>query len=382
MHRSFTADVAIWGRVPPPIGGMTMHLRRLLPYLTDAEITFQMYSIGRQTPDHPLVKQVSGNRLRWLIGLLFRECEPVHYVLSSSTVARFLASLLALFRRAEVVLRIGGESLRGSINSSNVVERLMIRFAIRNASVIIGVNQDICLLARKLGAKRVVHAPGFIPEVRRDTTVPKEVAAFIEAAKGPLLLAAGEVRDPSEDDFYGAYLLLDAIEKLPTVRVVFYAYKITRDGRPQQKFADEIRRRELQDRYLLYCSATDLLPAMHYCHVFVRPVLSDGDSNSIREALYLGIPVVASNCVERPQGVVSFSMGDPTELTETLASVLNDLEEIRHKLCLLPKQDHSTQVVALFHELLRRHSIPPTANAECFSGVSERDSTHVCGPNS
>jgi glycosyltransferase involved in cell wall biosynthesis len=44
--------------------------------------------------------------------------------------------------------------------------------------------------------------------------------------------------------------------------------------------------------------------------IFLRPTRSDGDANSIREALYLGVPVIASDCVERPDQVLTFRTGD------------------------------------------------------------------------
>ena len=124
------ADVAVWGRIPPPIGGMAVHLERLLPYLEAAGISSQMYSVGRQSPDHPGVRQVSAGRVIWLLRLLFGPCESVHYVFSDRTSARFAASLLSFFGRAKVVLRIGGESLAKARNSTNPIERALIFFAV------------------------------------------------------------------------------------------------------------------------------------------------------------------------------------------------------------------------------------------------------------
>jgi hypothetical protein len=40
------ADVAIWGHNPPPYGGMTVHISRLIPKLKDAGIVYQMYSFN------------------------------------------------------------------------------------------------------------------------------------------------------------------------------------------------------------------------------------------------------------------------------------------------------------------------------------------------
>jgi glycosyltransferase involved in cell wall biosynthesis len=56
--------------------------------------------------------------------------------------------------------------------------------------------------------------------------------------------------------------------------------------------------------------------------VFVRPSRADGDAVSIREALQAGVPVVASDVVERPDGAVLFRTGDRAALTSALRAVI------------------------------------------------------------
>ena len=354
MKKFKTADVAVWGRIPPPIGGMAVHLRRLLPHLTDAGITVQMYSVGRCTPEHPQVRQVSDHRLAWFFSLLFGRCEPVHYVLSDNTLARFSASLLAFFRGTKVILRIGGESLAVAAGSTDFIERRMIQFAIRCATAVVGVNEKICTLATVMGAKRVILAPGFIPEVCEGMSLPNEVNNFLQARECPTLLASGEVHDPDDDDLYGAYALLSLLERFPNLRLVFYTYRITLGTGPQERLADEILKRDLQNRYLLFQSETDLLPAMLCCDIMVRPTYADGDSNSIREALHLGLPVIASDCVKRPEGVITFPTGDLNAFQETVLMVLNDLERHQQKVRSFPKPDHAKPIMELFRGLLGR----------------------------
>ena len=352
--RRGVADVAIWGRVPPPIGGMAVHIDRLLPRLREAGISVQMYSVGRRTPEHPQVRQVSGMRLRWLFSLLLRECEPVHYVFSDDVLARFAAVLLALFGRAKVVLRIGGESLAASLKAKGRLHRYLVRFALRHATAVVGVNQAICELARANGAKRVLHVPGFIPPPEPVSPLPNEVAAFVRSGNAPTLLASGEIQGMGEQDLYGAYGLLDLLESLPHVKLVYYAYRITFSEDKQQELAREIAARGLKDRYLLYSSNSDLLPAMRHCDLLVRPTRSDGDANSVREALHFGLPVVASDCVARPSGVVTFRAGDREGLRSAVEGVLCDLKRYRKEVALLEKRDNALPIIALLRELLGR----------------------------
>lgn len=361
------ADIAVWGRVPPPIGGMAVHLQRLLPYLNEEGISVQMYSTGRRTPDHPAVRQVSHKRIVWFLSLLFGKCEPVHYVFSNNGYARFAASLLSRLKKAKVVLRIGGESLKEPAHSPNPFIWSITRFAVRNADVIIGVSHQICGHAKLLGARKVMLVPGFIPASIDNTPIPDEVESFLGQRNGPVLLASGEISSDRKDDLYGAYFLLDLMERMRDIRLLFYAYTITKSKKDQEPLVKEISLRGLTDRFLLFSSTTELLPAMRRCDVLLRPTRSDGDSNSIREALHIGLPVIASDCVPRPAGVITFTSGNLAALKRTIDTVLGDISGFKAKVRSLPKSNNARPIVELFKELLnRRENLDPYSNHKIF----------------
>src|SRR5205814_3643851 len=66
------------------------------------------------------------------------------------------------------------------------------------------------------------------------------------------------------------------------------------------------------------------LAVMGRLDVFVRPTYFDGDASSVREALALGVPVVASDTDFRPEGVVVFRRGDVGALSDALRLALAD----------------------------------------------------------
>jgi glycogen synthase len=61
---------------------------------------------------------------------------------------------------------------------------------------------------------------------------------------------------------------------------------------------------------------------MSMSQVFIRPTLADGDSISVREALSLGVPVVASRVGARPDGVLLFHPGDADEMVSQIELAL------------------------------------------------------------
>jgi glycosyltransferase involved in cell wall biosynthesis len=56
--------------------------------------------------------------------------------------------------------------------------------------------------------------------------------------------------------------------------------------------------------------------------LFVRPTRVDGDALSVREALALGVPVVASDAGFRPPGTLRFPRGDAGALAERIEQAL------------------------------------------------------------
>ena len=70
------------------------------------------------------------------------------------------------------------------------------------------------------------------------------------------------------------------------------------------------------------CSGPPLAPAFRQNSIFVRPTRAEGDAVSVREAQHADVPVVASDVVTRPNGVVPFSVGNASALSEAIEEVV------------------------------------------------------------
>ena len=55
----------------------------------------------------------------------------------------------------------------------------------------------------------------------------------------------------------------------------------------------------------------------------MRPTRTDGDAVSIREAMHFGRPVVASDAVPRPEGVVTFPSRDQAAFEAAVLETLS-----------------------------------------------------------
>ena len=79
--------------------------------------------------------------------------------------------------------------------------------------------------------------------------------------------------------------------------------------------------------------------------VYVRPTLADGDSMAVREALDLGVAVVASDVVTRPAGCVLFATDNARDLAAAIAHAVPHVHAD-------PKPSYAAAVIDLYRAAL------------------------------
>jgi hypothetical protein len=80
--------------------------------------------------------------------------------------------------------------------------------------------------------------------------------------------------------------------------------------------------------------------------------LFDGDSRSVREALSLGIPVVASDTGLRPAGVRLFKKGDVAEMVERIRETIERADTAGPREYTLAREDSVSQMLSLYEKLV------------------------------
>jgi glycogen(starch) synthase len=178
---------------------------------------------------------------------------------------------------------------------------------------------EIAAAVASLGVSehRIEVTPAFIGSERRPVTLNPQLAAWIEQHR-PLLSTALFFRPE-----YGFDLLVNAIARLrehhPHVGCV-----VMGSGEDFQKARERVGQAGL-DHHVLLAGDMDhdtCRALMSESHVFVRPTLEDGDSISVREAIELKVPVVASRVGTRPPGTILFKPGDVEDLLSKLEFAL------------------------------------------------------------
>jgi glycogen synthase len=224
----------------------------------------------------------------------------------------------------KTIIAFGSGNLSAYLLQLNRWGRIVVQAVLALAGVIICRNQPMVEAIQSVSGrrKRIEIVPGFMGlHARKLVDVPQDVQEFFNAHTP--LLGATVTLEPE----YGASLALQAIQRLlpnnPKVGLVFIGIGIEK-AKQLPEYAS------VSEHVLLTgaVNASVALSVIRHLDLFLRPSYFDGDSLSVREALALGIPVVASNTGLRPKGVVLFAPGQIDDLEEKLHFALHHREEL------------------------------------------------------
>jgi glycosyltransferase involved in cell wall biosynthesis len=328
-------DILVLGPVPPPFGGISVHVSRLVPLL--AEAGFRVGVLNHfDSADLPyVVGTLRRNPLRYFRLPRAFDARVVHY--HHARWPHLLA--VALGRRDSpacyiVTLHAGDvhQHFPQLISKVPFVARMTV-WALRRFDKVVLVNPDVApAIARHLDEGRVEIVPAFLTSEERGFQYEPAIEAFLSS--GAVLTAAAysvQFR-PDGGELYGLDTAVEAFAQLACerddLRLALFIAK--RPAQVDMRARRHVRRLERQlDRAgvrgrVLIVFGQPLMPAFRRTTLFVRPTRAEGDAVSVREALGAGLPVVASDVVTRPEGVVPFLTGSANALADALRSTLNE----------------------------------------------------------
>ncbi len=256
------------------------------------------------------------------------------------------------------MITIHGRSITESLHSRHFVCRLLTRWMLRQMDLIIACNPDIrreCLEQARLPPGKVRVIPAFVPpDLQKVPEPPDYVRRFIDTHE-PVLFAVGWIGIRYRDmDVYGIDMLVTLVERLAEVRRDLGLIICANGGAPDAIQATVRKcRQRVGDRVLLVTPAlSDTTRVMQAADLFLRPTNTDGDAVSVREALYVGTPVVASDAVPRPEPCVVFETGDINAFTQAVSTALENLPRLREQTTHAHLSDSAGEIIQAYTNLL------------------------------
>jgi len=326
-----TPQIAILGSYPPPFGGTSTHIQRLSGLLAKRDLDHVIYNAVSDGTDGRYVVSVAGNRHAWMVKYALTSKERLVYVCSARLEVWLLGAFMATRRKKRVLVRLRNIALPDYLNNPRT--RALASWALRNVSCVVAVSEELAAAAREAGVpeERIIHLPGFLPPVPLppdDDGLSSAQREFV-ATHRPLIAANGKVDWHGGIDLYGLDHLVEMLGRLRKVHpqlgltVSFWDHLPVDEPRLAALHA---RAAELgvRDDVLFHTEPRPFVPILSKADLFIRPTSTDGDANSVREALYLGVPTIASDVVARPPGTILFRTRDVDDLVAKTAEVLRD----------------------------------------------------------
>ena len=344
-------SVAQIGPVPPPNGGVSSNMMAIHSALESAGHTSVLIDVTNKSGKPAQAKVLKPRSATDLIKMLARsDADIVHYHIGGDFRPKLAALTLVcgmLPRKRSVVTFHSGGWTREMIGSAS---RYSLRgAAFRSVDLVIGVNRQMMELFAAYGVlpDRTKLVPPFDLRHPSDSAkIPADILAFISEAR-PLLLSVGGL----EPEYQHDRLILafaDIRERFPNARLIIAGVgSLERD---LVRLADRLG----NSGEVVFAGDLDheiLLRLMKASDVMLRLTRHDGDAISVREAQYVGTPVVATDTGMRPEGVELIAVEfDGAEISGAIANAMRAPKD--HSAAGRDEGRNSEKIVELYQQLV------------------------------
>jgi hypothetical protein len=166
------------------------------------------------------------------------------------------------------------------------------------------INNDSYIKAKSYNSRSVL-IPAYIPE-KSKPELPDEVMDVIQKYKseGKLIVSTNasymQFSDIG-DEIYGIHFLVEFFKDRDEYILIV--------SDPSGQYSEYYRDEKLKN-VCIFKQKHSYASLLSYSDIMIRATATDGDSLSVREALDQGVRVIATDCVDRPDGVLLYKYND------------------------------------------------------------------------
>ena len=316
--------IVLIGPFPAPIGGVSIHIRRLATLLGQSGIVISGID------ESPLIKdEIYNIRSRRVIGYvrLIRSADIIH-IHSSVDMLRVFHMLAGFIFRKKIVVTLHSWRGRGKLIT------LLQGFIFRRISKLICVNEAI---GSMFNYPNMIVKPAFLPpDMSTEERLPDYVVDWVDSHRkaGAFIIASNAFRlDRYQGlDLYGADMCIDLMSYLEgtddrSAALVFVVASLDRSQGIFDDYCKKIENLGLKEKILfIHEKNLSFARLIQSSDITLRATNTDGDALSIRESLHLARPVIASDVVPRPPGTSLFRSRDQDDFNRTVYRVLGEVE--------------------------------------------------------
>lgn len=300
-------EILIIGSTPniAGIGGVSIHVERLLQWLDKKSFDYLFCDYKAES------LRIQFQRIR---------ISQVMHLHISKPLPRLVYILYGKLFGTKSVMTV-----HGNVGRYSGVNKLFNYLAIKLCDVPVLINEMSYEKASKWNEKAILISV-FLPPVE-EGVIPEYVYDAIEKAKTEeksivaCNASAISYTDKGEE-IYGVTFAIDFFKN----RKGYYLCISDPSGQYARKYEGQ----EFEN-VIFIPEKHSFYKLMSLSDIMLRPTATDGDSISVKEGLYLGKKVIATDRVDRPDGVITFAYNDASSLEQALLETANRNENIANE---------------------------------------------------
>lgn len=285
--------VLLFGKKCPPVGGVTIHIERLHRILKENNIKCEILDYSKERHIFSVFKKINNSKI-------------VHLHLSKKKWRLLFVLIFKLLRKKVLI------TFHGNYNFENIFDV----YSLKLCHAAITLNKFTFTNSIKVKSNYVFLLGAFLPPTKNELADLEEylwndLVVFRENYKIVLCTNASDfVIDENGDEIYQGTKLMKIFEEIQNIGLVFS------DPTGNYKKYFQKKKINIPLNVLFITENHSFIKIIGETDGLIRYTTTDGDSISVREALYLTKTVFASNIVDRPKGVILFK--DDIDLKEKL----------------------------------------------------------------
>jgi glycosyltransferase involved in cell wall biosynthesis len=320
--------ILLIGTYPPPFGGVATYVEQLARLLREAGhecVVLTTLQPGHEYPEHVAA-------LRWLPRWLTRMRPDVVHDAGRLTLRpafdreEVLALLLLAGWPSRVVASLHHGGVAAQLRTGGTLRRRLTRWKCFRVAHFMADTEEIQSAMCDFGvpARRTTVVDPYLPIAWRSVPVRRSIAGFLDRHR-PVVGTSQWRMVP----YYGLHLTLDVVKALRGTFPEIGLFVSLGSGDGDAEYSAQIRatieREGLQPHVHINTEDVgrdEFLTVLARLDAVVRPSFLDANSVSVYEALYLGVPVVASDADRRPERATVFRSGQVDDYRAKLSAVL------------------------------------------------------------
>jgi len=293
------SNILIIGKIPPPAGGIGIHVERLMEKLRKDNFCFLFFDLRHK----PI----------YLIPYYIYKNDIIHIHVSNS----YLRLILIIISR--ILIKKTIFTFHGNVGRFNKLRNSIDMLSFKFTNIGIVINKDSYLKVKNYQSSQMITA--FLPPYKVNPLpfdMKLKVESFTKRYKRVFCTNAhGMSFDKNNREIYGILGLIRTFEKLSDFGLIISDSM----GTYLEYFQGNTT--AIPVNVLLLNDKHDFVNIIQISDAFIRATTTDGDSLSVKESLYYGKCTICSDSVDRAEGVILFETENWTDLKNKLENIRN-----------------------------------------------------------